>query len=357
MPKRGERIIKCVVWDLDNTLWPGIAAEGPPESLPDPDPAMLDAITRLEQRGILNSIASRNDPSLLRQVDENPALAGKFAAPQVSWGPKSESLQNIARSLNIGIDSLAFVDDSPFERAEVEHLAPGVLVLAPEELTKALDTPPFNPSSLTPEARKRAGMYHAEERRRDAEAGFSGNRTEFLHWCEMHLHIAPATGDDLPRIHEMTQRTHQLNSTGREYTEEQLAAMIADRCRLVPVARLTDRFGDYGLIGAALVDRNSKEQGSWLLELLMLSCRVEGRGIPAAMLRWIMDRAKAGGASSLRAVYRINERNLPIRLLFRQMGFSVVGETRADLVTVERNLSGDLPSYPEWLYISADGGE
>ena len=98
----------------------------------------------------------------------------------------------------------------------------------------------------------------------------------------------------------------------------------------MPVARLVDRFGDYGIIGAALVDRNpaGKKRKAWLVDLLMLSCRVEGRGIPSAMLRWIMGEASAAGMIRLRAVYKINNRNLPVRLLFRQMGFNVVSRMR-----------------------------
>lgn len=346
-----DRVIKCVVWDLDNTLWPGVAAEGEPGELPQPDPKIVGIMAELERRGILNSLASRNDPSLLRDVMSMPELAGNLVVPQISWEPKSKSLAHIATSLNIGLESIAFVDDSPFERAEVEHLASGVLVLAPEDLEAALNTPPFNPSHLTAEAVQRADMYKAEELRRGAEASFQGSRADFLKWCQMTLTISIAARADLPRIAEMTERTHQLNSTGRRYKRKELEKIIADASWLVPVARLVDRFGDYGLIGTSLVNRRSAGvEGAWLLDLLMLSCRVEGRGIPAALLRWIMGEAAGAGAHTLRAVYRVNERNLPVRLLFRQMGFAAVGQAGEDgLVTVERSLEGELPPYPEWL--------
>src|SRR5689334_1624951 len=95
-----DRVVKCVVWDLDNTLWPGVAAEGEPGELPDPDPRMLEIMQELERRGILNSLASRNDPSLLREVLAYPPFAARFVAPQISWEPKSKSLAHIAASLN-----------------------------------------------------------------------------------------------------------------------------------------------------------------------------------------------------------------------------------------------------------------
>jgi FkbH-like protein len=349
-----RKLIKCVVWDLDNTLWPGIAVEDSPEVLPDPDPAILDIIEQLERRGIVSSLASRNDPSLLRELVEHPPFKGRFVSPQVSWEPKSQSVRRIAKNLNIGLDALAFVDDSPFERAEVTYMLPQVTVLSPEEMLQAAGTPPFKPERVTAEAEGRAEMYRAEEKRRQAESEFGGSRADFLAWCDMRLTIARAATADLPRIVELTERTHQLNSTGRRYSAEEMRERMEESRWLVPSARLTDRFGDYGLIGAALVDREAPGDGVWLAELVMLSCRVEGRGIPAALLRWIMGEAQAAGMRSLRAVYRANERNLPVRLLFRQMGFEPTGEeTDEGLTVVERDLTGELPSYPEWLQVTS----
>jgi FkbH-like protein len=350
--------VKCVIWDLDNTLWPGIAAEEPGDGLFEPDPRMLEIIDALESRGIISSVASRNDPSLGKQLLAQPALAGRVVAPQVGWEPKSVAVKRIAERLNIGLDTVAFVDDSPFERAEVAYMLPSVLVLAPEEVPPALDTPAFNPQRLTAEGAHRADMYRAEERRREAEEAFAGSRADFMGWCEMRLFIACAVANDLPRIAELTERTHQLNSTGRHYSPAELRERIESSRWLVPVASLTDRFGDYGLIGAAVVDcepPGPRGGGVWLAELVMLSCRVEGRGIPAALLRWIMLRARDAGMGGLRAVYRVDERNLPMRLLFRQMGFEVIGKGQDGLVLAARDLSGELPPYPEWLKVEDDG--
>jgi FkbH-like protein len=199
-------------------------------------------------------------------------------------------------------------------------------------------------------------MYRQDEERQRAVGAFKGDRAAFMAWCDMRLSICGAVEADLPRIHELTERTHQLNSTGRTYTMEQLRRRMDDPRWLMPVARLTDRFGDYGLIGAALVDTQpSWPAATWLLELVMLSCRVEGRGIPAALLRWIMSEAAGSRMRGIKAVYRINQQNLPIRLLFRQMGFSkVAGDS---LVTVERDLSAPLPAYPVWLHVAEAPGE
>lgn len=359
-----KRLVKCVVWDLDNTLWSGVAAEGRPGAIPEPDPSVLRLIAELEKRGVVNSVASRNDPSMRGQLLSNPRLAGRFIAPQISWEPKSRSLRRIAQTLNIGLDALAFVDDSPFERAEVSYMLPQALVLSPEELAAAVNTPLFQPASGSEEAARRPEMYRQEERRREAETRFEGSRLDFLKWCDMHLRISEATEADLSRIHELTERTHQLNSTGRAYSAPELSERISDPRWLVPVARLADRFGDYGLIGTAMVNlapgsvasESPTPGASWLIELVMLSCRVEGRGIPAALLAWVMKQAREAGAPSLAALYRLTERNLPMRLLFRQMGFVPTGkESPVGLTLALRDLSQPSPDYPEWLEVTAQG--
>ena len=345
--------VKCVVWDLDNTLWAGVVVEGEADADPPaPDPALVGVIEELERRGIVSSVASRNDPSMREALLSHPDLKERIVAPQVGWEPKSAALRRIAEQLNIGLEALAFVDDSPFERAEVSYMLPQVLVLSPDELKAALESPAFSPATATNESARRAEMYREEETRREAESSFKGSRADFLAGCDMRLNITRATEYDLPRILELTERTHQLNSTGRRYSEEELRERIGDPRREVFVARLTDRFGDYGTIGAALVDMQPPGPPEvWLIELVMLSCRVEGRGIPAAMLLWIMGEAQEAGMRGLRAVYQMNERNLPIRLLFRQLGFTKVAGD--NFVTVARDLSDPLPPFPEWLALAS----
>ncbi|MEO5952270.1 MAG: HAD-IIIC family phosphatase, partial [Chloroflexia bacterium] len=231
----GLRHVKCVVWDLDNTLWYGVAVEGiEGEDLPTLAPAMLDVIEELERRGIVSSVASRNDPSMREQLLSDARLKQHIVAAQVGWEPKSTALKRIAEQLNIGVDDLAFVDDSAFERAEVAYMLPRVLVLAPDEVEAALRSEALN-AGVTGESARRAEMYRAEETRKVAEASFKGSRADFLAGCDMRLSIVPATEADIARVLEMTERTHQLNSTGRRYSEEQLRERMSDRRWLMPV--------------------------------------------------------------------------------------------------------------------------
>ena len=142
-------LVKCVVWDLDNTLLRGIYLESRPEP-PSPDPAMTRLLTVLGQRGILHAIASRNPPEAAQYAAQVTGCA--FVAAECGWGRKSEALARIAAGLDIGVDALAFVDDDPYERAEVGAALPGVRVLSPEDAAEAVDWPEFSPAEVTAEA-------------------------------------------------------------------------------------------------------------------------------------------------------------------------------------------------------------
>ena len=172
--------VKVVVWDLDGTLWPGIALES--DALPPPYRAAVEALDTLAGRGILVSVASRN-PAEIGALVERSALAGRFVAPQYGWGRKADALRRIADEIDVGLDTLAFVDDDPLERADVERTLPGVTVLAPDEVADALDWPEFGAGPVTAAGLSRLDSYRQRERRRSARAGFAGSEEDFLRWC------------------------------------------------------------------------------------------------------------------------------------------------------------------------------
>src|SRR5215472_17495923 len=336
--------IKCVVWDLDDTLWPGVAIEA--DAVPEPHERVLALLDTLEERGIVSSVASRGDPALAPLLAAHPRLGGRFVAPRVAWDEKSESIERIATALRIDLDAIAFVDEDAFERAGVAHALPAVLILSVDELEAALAADRFTPEQLTDEGRRRGAMYRVEERRRHAAAGFAGGRTDFLRWCGMCLDVGPAEAADLDRLVELGERTHRLNSAARRAGRDDIERWFA--AGGLVRARLADRFGDYGLVGMVAVDRPAG--ADWRVELLAVSCRVEGRGVPAALLRWTMDEARRAGAPGLRALYRANGRNVRLAVLLRQLGFRRAG-AGGDAVEFRRRLDGELPPYPEWLRI------
>ncbi|WP_030174257.1 HAD-IIIC family phosphatase [Spirillospora albida] len=313
--------VKCVVWDLDDTVWSGILLE---DHRVEPRPEVLAAVRRLDERGILQSVASRNDHDTAMARLRELELADYLLHPQINWNPKSNSIAAIARSLNIGVDALAFVDDQEFERDEVAFAHPGVLCADVADLDRLLDDPRLNPSHVTEESRSRRLKYLADNRREQDERSFAGTREEFLATLGMVFTIAPAGEADLRRAEELTVRTNQLNSTGVTYSLDELRRFAESPDHLLLVADLEDRYGSYGKIGLALVERGPV----WTVKLLLMSCRVMSRGVGTVLLNHLMRLARADGAR-LRAEFRPTDRNRVMRVTYGFAGFREI-ETRED---------------------------
>ena len=331
-----DRLVKVVVWDLDGTVWPGVALES--DALPATYPEVLEALDTLAARGILLSVASRNPDEVRSLVEASPALAGRFVAPQYGWGRKVDALRRIADELDVRLDTLAFVDDDPVERADVERTLPEVLVLAPEEVPDALDWPEFDPGPVTAAALSRMDSYRQRERRRAARADFGGSEEDFLRWCELQATIRPAAAADADRLAELARRTTQYNSTGVPYRPGAPAAVL----------ELRDRFGDDGLVGVATV--STMDGPVWTAELVAVSCRAGGRGAVPVLLTGLARWAHARAADRLEVPCRLTGRNVPVRLGLKQAGF--VAATRdGDTAVFIRDLTGTEPAYPDWVTV------
>jgi FkbH-like protein len=328
-------LVKVVVWDLDGTVWPGVALES--TEPPVPHPAVLSTLDTLAGRGILLSVASRNPAEVGALVEASPALAGRFVAPQYGWGRKADALRRIADELDVGLDSVAFVDDDPLERADVERTLPEVVVLAPEEVPDALAWPDFDPGPVTAAARSRADSYRRRAERRAARAGFAGAEQDFLRWCELRAVLRRAEPADADRLAELARRTTQYNSTGAAYRPGGVSAVL----------ELADRFGDDGLVGVAAVPAPDGPQ--WTAGLVAVSCRAGGRGALPVLLTGLARLARAAGADRLAVPCRLTERNVPVRLGLKQAGFGAVERT-GDLVVFARDLAAE-PSYPDWVAV------
>ncbi len=342
-------VVKCVVWDLDGTVWPGVAIEAAEDEPLRPYPQILRTMTLLEERGIVNSVASRTDPAVAETLEKHPDLAGRFVAPQLGWGDKSEAILLVAETLRIDPEAIAFVDDNAFERAEVAAMLPRVLVLAPHELFERLETPAFRPATKTAEARARVDRYRDEERRREASAAFAGTREEFLRGCDIRLIVGRAGPADVERVVELVERTHRFNTTGERWDPTQIRSIVDDPQWLVPVAQLTDRFGEYGLVGTALVERHSEARPAWRLRLFMVSCRAAGRDVPVALLGWLIRRARADGAREMLVDIRPNPANVELRMLLRRVGFRPASGPSTDgTILLSLPVDEDLADVP-WL--------
>ncbi len=317
--------VKCVVWDLDNTLWDGVLLEPEPVVLREP---VVELIRSLDQVGILHSVASKNEYDLSMAKLAEFGVQELFLAPQISWVPKSQSVATVARELNIGIDSLAFVDDQPFELAEVAHHHPEVLCVDADRILAAAHGPAFRPRFVTDESRRRRLMYRSSARRAGAEQEFTGASEDFLRTLDLRMTITPAAEEDLRRAEELTVRTNQMNSTGRTYSYEELDRMRRSSDHLVLIASLTDRFGSYGKIGLAVVETGAAH---WHLRLLLVSCRVVSRGVGTVLLNQLHDLARQAGAP-LRADLVETGRNRMMRIAYAFAGFRELAADGANVV-------------------------
>jgi FkbH-like protein len=336
---------KCIVWDLDNTLWDGICLEGPVNVRTE----VTAAIKEMDRRGILHSIASRGDEETARSTLKQFGLEPIFLVPRINWLPKSQNIVQISKDLGLPLDAIAFVDDDQFEREQVAFMLPDVLVIDAQGSAGLPGRPEFSPATVTAESLDRRRMYEAELLRKGAEPGCV-SREEFLHSCRMKLKIRPIQEGDLPRVLELMTRTHQLNTTGRVLGEKDLEQVMHDAERPVRViiAELDDRFGGYGCIGTAMMRFGGDAAR---LTYLALSCRVIGRGIERAMIAWIAASAHQAGIRWLDAEYRDTGRNRMMRALYLMEGMMELPEVDEDGTHVFRAACTEIPGGPAWVEV------
>ncbi|MEV4050234.1 HAD-IIIC family phosphatase [Amycolatopsis sp. NPDC049688] len=283
------KTVKCLVWDLDDTLWDGVVLEG---DRPRPFPAALDALHTLDRRGILHAVAGRGELARATGHLAEHGLTDLFCAFEVGWGEKSASIRRIAADLNIGLDTIAFADNDPAERAEVAAALPMVRCYPAERVGELAGLADFRPAQVTDEARHRRHRYLAERDRAAAERAFPGRAAEFLASLGLTMTVRAATEADFARAHELTLRTHQLNTTGRTLDAAQLRELCTSEDHEVLVAGVTDRFGAHGTVGLAVLREAGQDV---VLELLLTSCRVLNRGIGAVLLGHLVRDVLARG--------------------------------------------------------------
>jgi FkbH-like protein len=328
---------KCVIVDLDNTLWPGVLADTGAPFPPDLDHTLFSfhsiyagihqALKALASRGILLACVSKNDETVVKELWKYPRAAPAellltpedFVTWRVNWNEKSENIRSIAEELNIGLDSLVFVDDHPVERDKVRQFLPDVLVLGDSMLTlraKLLSMPELQVVSITEEAKRRAEMTRAQlERERVRER--VGDPEEYRRSLQLRCLVERVgADDDLERVHELIARTNQFNTTAWRVPRHELQTMLREGTATLHVLRVEDRFTNYGLVGACLMRRA-------VVELFVLSCRVIGLGVEHALLRAAI---RESGAPVVHGRIVATDRNLPARNLFKEHGFEEEGD-------------------------------
>ncbi len=340
-----KNALKCVVWDLDNTVWDGVLLEDRHVTVRH---SVVAVIKALDERGILHSIASKNDHDTAMAKLDELGLAEYFLHPQIHWDTKSGSIVEIAKLLNIGIDALAFVDDQPFERDEVRFAHPKIRCFDAIDVESLLGLPEMTPRFVTDDSRQRRKMYSADITRQKLEDGHNGTPEAFLASLDLRLRIAQAKQEDLRRAEELTLRTNQLNTTGDTYSYDDLDQFRQSPDHDVIIASLDDKYGTYGKIGLVLLQRHAD---AWTIKLFLMSCRVMSRGVGTVLLNHILRRAKDAGARLL-AEFVSTDRNRMMYVTYKFSGFREVAKLNGR-ATLENDFS-IIQGFPSYMQVDID---
>lgn len=374
------RAAKCLVFDLDNTLWGGIVGDDGAAALklggayPGSAHLELQKYGRdLVAQGVMLAVASKNDEDVaLDAIANHPEMAlrpDSFVAVRANWDPKPGNVAALATSLNIGVESMVFVDDNPVERGLMRELLPQVTTVElPNDpagyaaiVARRGD---FNLLSLTDEDLNRTAMYRAQVQREELQSG-SGTLEEYLLGLDSQLTVERLGEFNAARIVQLFGKTNQFNLTGIRYTEEEVRRRANSGEAAFFGGRLKDRFGDNGLIAAWALTRDG-DGGAWRVENFVMSCRVFSRNVEDAVVGLILRAAKAAGAGEVRAAFIPTAKNAKFAGFYPALGFERVeaaGEA-VDEYTAERaggqgpaqyrHTLRDLAELPSWIGVTRE---
>jgi FkbH-like protein len=329
---------KCIVLDLDNVLWGGVAGEDGLEGIklgPTPEGRPFlefqKYLLSLFNRGVILAINSKNNlGDALKIFREHPHALLKekhFAVMQINWENKISNMKAIAEEINIGIDSLIFIDDDKLNREMIRNALPEVLVVdLPEDpslyLKTLMELNDFNTLHITEEDKKKGKIY-AEQRKRKEFQSVATDITEYLKGLGIVVTIEKANPFNIPRISQLTQKTNQFNMTTRRYSEEDIRQFAGGDNFLVVSVKVEDKFGDNGITGAAIVQKGTEK---WKIDTFLLSCRVIGRRVEEALLAYILKEAKREKAKTLLGEFVSTRKNIPAKDFYKENGFGLVEE-------------------------------
>lgn len=330
---------KCLVLDLDNTLWGGVLGEDGIDGIKVggdyPGNVFLyfqEALISLAQTGVILAVCSKNNEQDVKEAwDKNPfiKLNSKYLSTwRINWNNKADNIRDIAKALNIGLDSMVFVDDSPTERELIRQQLP--MVSVPDfpkkpyglmEFYRTLIDDYFRVSSLTSEDKDKIGQYKANALRANERRQYS-DLTDFIKSLEISISILPADRFNIQRISQMTQKTNQFNLTTKRYTEADIDAFVKDGHNVFCIS-VSDRFGDSGITGATIIKRQHNHA---TIDSFLLSCRILGKGIEDAFFKAVVNRLIDDGVETIEATYIPTAKNGQVSDFYSKEGMACVGE-------------------------------
>ena len=324
---------KCIVLDLDNTLWGGIVGEDGFEGIKLGDDPIGRAyvefqhhLLALNQRGVILAINSKNNfDDAIEIIRKHPNMVLKednFACFRINWDDKVVNIKEIAEELNIGLDSIVFFDDDPINRDYMRTALPDVLTVELSDSSSYSRTlksmNDFQVLQITNEDVKRNKMYLDQRKRNELQKNI-GNLQDFLKQLNISVKIKKADEYTIPRISQLTLKTNQFNLTTRRYQEEDIRKFVSNENKIVECAQIQDKFGDNGITSVYIL--NKENQQEWLIDTFLLSCRVMGRGVEEAILGQIIERAKMNGIKTVKAQYIKTKKNKPAENFLSDFGF------------------------------------
>lgn len=330
---------KCIVVDLDNTLWGGIVGEDGFNGIKlGPEPpgnAFVEfqkVLLSLYQRGIILAINSKNNyDDALKVIKEHPYMILRedhFGAVRINWEDKVTNMKKIANDLNIGLDSIVFLDDDPVNREYMKLGIPQVLTIDlpadPSLYAKTIkDMNEFSVLKITHEDTQRGKMYLEQKKRNELQQS-APNLESFLEQLDLKVMIKKADDFTIPRISQLTLKTNQFNLTTKRYQETDIRKFAKDKNYLVGCAQVEDKFGDNGITGVFIVKKDNQKE--WFIDTFLLSCRVMGREVEKGILGHIINKAKENGAEKIKAQFIPTQKNKPIEDFLPNCGFYKEGD-------------------------------
>ena len=329
---------KCIVLDLDNTLWGGIIGEDGFDGIElghsSNGKAFVDfqkELLSLWNHGIILAINSKNNfDDAMKVINEHPNMILRkknFASIQINWDDKAQNLKQIAEEINIGLNSIVFFDDDKINRERIKKEFPEVLTIEipddPSQFSSILkNLNDFNVLQRTDEDIKRGQMYAQQRERKELEKSIS-NLDDFLEQLDIKVKMKNSNEFLIPRISQLTLKTNQFNLTTRRYQEEEIRNFTNDHKFIVGCAQVLDKFGDNGITGVYIINKQDK---IWSIDTFLLSCRIMGRGVENGILSQILIDAKHNGVEEIRANFIPTQKNKPAENFLPDFGFKKEGE-------------------------------
>jgi FkbH-like protein len=348
--------LKCLVLDLDNTLWGGIVGETGMNAIllheSGPGAAFLsfqNEILKLYKQGIILAICSKNNTcDALEVIEQHPKMVIRpqmISCFRINWDDKPKSMLSIAAELNIGLDAIMFIDDNPVERSLMKATLPEIEVLElpadPECYVQTLkDSYRFWPVQLTKDDTQKKNYFSLDQLRKSSR-DMTKSITEFLRSSQIKIKIKKADPSTLPRIAQLFNKTNQFNLTTIRYSETQLESFTKNSTSHLFCMEMTDRFGDYGVIASALLRDNT-------IDSFLLSCRAFGKQAETALLLYILQFLKSQDHKKVYGNYVPSHKNNMTKDFFKNTGFTLLKKNNAESVW-EFNLSQNIAAIPDWF--------